>query len=51
MFKIFKQKRNWKQEQADIDRLTELMFKRNAELCDEYRKLLDKYTLNGNQGN
>ena len=51
MIKLFKRKRNWEQEQAEIDRLTELMFKRNAELCDEYRKLLDKYSPNGNQGN
>ena len=51
MFEFMKRKHRWEQEQADIDRLTELMFKRNAELCDEYRKLLDKYTPNEKQGN
>lgn len=55
MFKMFKKKRSWKQEQADIDRLTELMFKRNMEMTkmywDEYNELIDKYSLNGNQGN
>lgn len=47
MFKIFKQKRSWKQEQADIDRLTELMFNRNMEMTKMYWSERDKSN-NGN---
>ncbi len=53
MFWFFNRKRTWEQKlakvnehQAEIDRLTESMFKNNVELCKEYRKQLDRYSDN-----
>ena len=36
MFKVFKQKRSWKQEQAEIDKQTEMLFQMNRDIVEKY---------------